>query len=455
MNTVSERLDAMQPQMIEALRRLVAIRSVEHLGEGGTPFGLGVQRCLEEALQIGRELGFETVNMDDMVGWCEYGSGEEMVAVLGHLDVVPEADGWTSPPYEARLVGDKIVGRGTTDDKGPLTAALFALKAVKETGIPLKRRIRILFGTNEETGSADMSYYLAHGGEVPVAGFTPDGEYPLINGEKGIVNENYERTLAQTGAFRLLRLEGGVAANVTPDFAMAKVAGPEGFELPEAEKIQVTKIEGGWQIEAQGVSAHGSQPETGENAIGRLALYLSRLPFEGEAAETISFLAEKIGMDCFGTMLGIALRDEISGNLSFNLGVILGDEGKVLVKLNYRYPVTFEQSDCQPKVRQAFEQAGWVRTDHRYMPKLYIPEDAPLVQALLKVYREATGDLSAPKVIGGGTYAKEIPNILAFGPIFPGDEMTEHRPNEYMTVGRLMDNAKIIAGAMMELAAAD
>ena len=232
MNTVSERLDAMQPQMIEALRRLVAIRSVEHLGEGGTPFGLGVQRCLEEALQIGRELGFETVNMDDMVGWCEYGSGEEMVAVLGHLDVVPEADGWTSPPYEARLVGDKIVGRGTTDDKGPLTAALFALKAVKETGIPLKRRIRILFGTNEETGSADMSYYLAHGGEVPVAGFTPDGEYPLINGEKGIVNENYERTLAQTGAFRLLRLEGGVAANVTPDFAIAKEAGPQGIELP-------------------------------------------------------------------------------------------------------------------------------------------------------------------------------------------------------------------------------
>ncbi len=453
MNTVSERLDAMAPELIAALKRLVAIRSVENPGEGGMPFGLGVQRCLEEALQIGRELGFETVNMDNVVGWCEYGSGEEMVAVLGHLDVVPEADGWEYPPYGAQVVGDKIVGRGTTDDKGPLAAALFALKAVREAGIPLKRRIRILFGTNEESGSADMKYYLDHGGEIPVAGFTPDGEYPLINGEKGIVNEDYERTMAQTGIFRLIRLEGGVAANVTPDFAVAQVAGPEGYEPPEAEKICVTKTEGGWRIEAGGVSAHGSQPEKGENAIGRLALYLNRLPFEGDAAGTLAFLAEKIGMDCFGAKLGADLRDEISGNLSFNLGVISGDEERVGVKLNYRYPVTFEVTDCQPKVQRAFEEAGWVRTAQRHMPKLYIPEDAPLVRSLLKVYREATGDMSAPKVIGGGTYAKEIPNILAFGPIFPGDEMTEHRPNEYITVGRLMENAKIIAGAMVELAA--
>lgn len=453
MDTISERLMAMQPELIEALRRMIAIRSVENPGEGGTPFGLGVQKCLEEALQIGRELGFETVNMDNMAGWCEYGSGEEMIAVLGHLDVVPEGEGWEYPPYEAKIVGDRIVGRGAVDDKGPVAASLFALKAIKDAGIPLKRRIRILMGTNEETGSKDMKYYLAHGGEVPVAGFTPDGEYPLINGEKGIINETYERAMVQSGSFRLMKLEGGAAANVVPDFAAAEVACPEGFDFPEAEKIQVARAGKIWRIEARGVSAHGSIPESGENAIGRLAVYLNRLPFEGDAAETIAFLAEKIGMDCFGTYLGVDLKDELSGSLSFNMGVISGDEEKVCVKLNYRYPVTFEASDCQPKVQQAFEKAGWSRTGHVHMEKLYIPEEEKLVQSLLKVYRGATGDMSAPQCIGGGTYAKEIPNILAFGPLFPGDEMIEHKPNEYITIGRLMENAKIIAGAMVELAA--
>ncbi len=455
MNTIPKRLDSMQPELIAALKRLVAIRSVENPGEGGTPFGLDVQRCLKEALQIGRELGFEAVNMDDIVGWCEYGSGEEMVAVLGHLDVVPEADGWKTPPYEAQIIGDRIIGRGVIDDKGPVVASLFALKAIRDAKIPLKRRIRILLGTNEETGAADMKYYLAHGGEIPASGFTPDGEYPLINGEKGIINETYERSMEQSGDFRVIRLEGGVAGNVAPDFAVAEVAGPEGYEPPEAEKIQVTKITGGWRIEARGVSAHGSHPEEGENAIGRLALYLDRLPFVGDAAQSFSFLAKKIGMDCFGTNLGADLKDEISGNMTFNMGILFGDEKKIGVKLNYRYPVTFEAADCQPKIQHAFEEAGWNRTAHLHKQKLYIPEDSALVQSLLKVYRQATGDLSAPKSIGGGTYAKAIPGILAFGPIFPGDEVTEHRPNEYITISRLMENAKIIAAAMVELATAD
>ncbi len=448
---LAERLDAMQPEIVTALKRLVAIRSVENPGEAGTPFGVEVQRCLEETLSLGRELGFETVNMDNMVGWCEYGEGEEMVAVLGHLDVVPEADGWDYPPYAAEIVGDRIIGRGVIDDKGPVVASLYALKAIRAAGIKLRRRIRILLGTNEETGAADMKYYMAHGGEIPIMGFTPDGEYPLINGEKGIINETYVRKTDRTSAFQLIRIQGGVAGNVAPDFAMAEIVVPEGFVMPEAEKITVTKTEKGYRIESSGVSAHGSHPEEGENAIGRLAIYLHKLPFEGETGKMLEFLAEKIGMDCFGEKLGCYLKDELSGNMTINLGTIEGDGEKVSVKLNYRYPVTCEYEDCQPKLEKAFREAGWEQVSHLHKPKLYIPEDSELVQSLLKVYREATGDMSGPKSIGGGTYAKAIPNILAFGPIFPGDEVTEHCPNEYITIKRLMENAKIIAAAMVEL----
>lgn len=449
---LADRLDAMEPEMLSALKRLIAIRSLENLGEDGTPFGVEVKRCLEEALALGEELGFSSMNMDDMVGWCEYGNGEEMVAVLGHLDVVPEADGWAYPPYAAKIVDGRVYGRGTIDDKGPVVASLFALKAIRDVGIPLKRRIRILLGTNEETGAADMKYYLAHGGEVPVMGFTPDGEYPLINGEKGIINETYERKLSQSGAFRLLSIEGGVAGNVTPDFAAAELLVPEGFQMPAAEKITAIKTEEGYRVEALGVSAHGSHPEEGENAIGRLAIYLHGLPFEGDMAKVFAFLAEKIGMDSYGILLGCHLEDELSGKMTFNLGKIDGDAEKISVKLNYRYPVTCTYEECQPVVEAAFLDAGWEQTVHLHKPKLYIPEDSELVQSLLRVYRAATGDMSAPKSIGGGTYAKAIPNILAFGPLFPGDEVTEHCPNEYITVERLMQNAKMIANAMVELA---
>ena len=175
------------------------------------------------------------------------------------------------------------------DDKGPVVASLFALKAIRDLGIPLNRRVRLLFGLNEETNDRDVLYYKAHGGEIPVLGFTPDGEYPLINGEKGILNESYAVQLHQTGAWQLNRVQGGVAGNVVPDYACAALTAPAGASLPEAEHITVTAIPGGYQVEAVGVSAHGSHPEQGENAIGRLVCYLDRLPLRGMPGRPCTF----------------------------------------------------------------------------------------------------------------------------------------------------------------------
>ena len=163
----------LQQDMITCLQESIRIPSVRGAAEPGAPYGAHVRRCLDHALAAATKLGFRTGNMDGHIGWCEYGEGEEMVAVLGHLDVVPEGEGWTVPPYEGRIVDGRIYGRGTMDDKGPTVASLYALQALKESGLPLKRRIRVIFGLNEETGSADMKYYAAHGGENPVMGFTP------------------------------------------------------------------------------------------------------------------------------------------------------------------------------------------------------------------------------------------------------------------------------------------
>lgn len=449
-------LRAHMDALIADLQQCIQIPSVYQEDGSGYPYGKPVHDCLEFVLARAKELGFVTCNMEEQVGWCEYGSGEEMVAVLGHLDVVPEGDGWTVPPYEGLVADGKIFGRGTMDDKGPTVAALYALKAIAASGLPTKRRIRILFGLNEETGSADMKYYKDHGGEIPVMGFTPDGEYPLINGEKGLVNEAYRCEYDQQGDLQITELWGGTAHNIVPNFAKATLRC--GGELADricsmvAPKIRCTATEDGVLVEAEGINAHGGTPWEGENAIGRLVQFLARLPLEGKAGAAISFLAQKLGMEWDGKSMGIAMSDQVSGDLTMNLGVLRGNEKGLEVKLNYRYPVTKTFDQCGPQVKAAFEEAGFNCSAEGHKEKLYMPPEHPLVEKLLKVYSDCTGLPAQPKSIGGGTYAKMIPNVLAFGPIFPGDEVREHKPDEFMELSRLLDNANILAEAMYAMA---
>ena len=453
----NELLEKSMPDLIRDLQGCIRIPSLYQADDSGYPYGKPVQECLEYTLKLAESLGFAVHNMDNQLGWAEYGEGEEMVAVLGHLDVVPEGDGWTVDPYGGEVVNGRIYGRGTIDDKGPTIASLYALKALKDSDVKLNRRIRVIFGLNEETGSADMKYYAAHGGEVPVMGFTPDGEYPVINGEKGLVNEGYTCRFTQSGPLFLKKLVGGTAHNIVPHFAWADFA----CDAPLADKIAAKTAEGitvkrtddGFLVEAEGVSAHGGTPWDGINANGRLVQFLAQLPIEGGLGVAITFLAEKLGLEYDGKSLGIAMEDELSGILTNNFGVITATEDTMEVKLNYRYPVTKTFDMCQPIVEKAFNEAGFVLTSKTYKNRLYVPAESELIQRLMKVYVDATGDTEAkPKSIGGGTYAKMLPNVVAFGPIFPGDEVREHKPDEFMEISRLLDNANILAEAMYTLA---
>lgn len=453
----NELLEKSMPDLIRDLQGCIRIPSIYQADDSGYPYGKSVQECLEYTLKVAEALGFRVHNMDNQLGWAEYGEGEEMVAVLGHLDVVPEGDGWTVDPYGGEVKDGRIYGRGTMDDKGPTITSLYALKAIADSGVKLNRRIRVIFGLNEETGSADMKYYAAHGGEVPVMGFTPDGEYPVINGEKGLINETYTCKFTQSGPLYLKSMVGGTAHNIVPHQAVVDFAcdAPLADQITAmtGEGITVTRTEDGVKIEAEGVSAHGGTPHEGINANGRLALFMAKLPLEGKLATAITFLAEKIGMEYDGASLGIAMEDELSGPLTNNFGVMNATENELVVKLNYRYPVTKTYEMAGPVVLAAFEAAGFELTGAVRKNRLYMPADSDLIQRLMKVYTDCTGDYeSKPKSIGGGTYAKMLPNVVAFGPIFPGDEVREHKPDEFMELSRLMDNANIIAEAMYALA---
>lgn len=441
-------------ELLADLAALIQIPSVEGEPAPDAPFGTEVARCLQETLALCEKLGFRTVNMDNRVGWCEYGEGEEMVAVLGHLDVVPAGDGWqAAEPFSGEIRDGRIYGRGSMDDKGPTVAALYALAALKDAGFVPSRRIRILFGTNEENGCQDMVWYLEHGGEIPVMGFTPDGEYPIINGEKGIMNCVYARKLSQTGDYRLTRFEGGTAGNVAPAYAVAELTCPsDAASKIELDKITVTPIDAGIRVEAAGISAHGSTPEQGENAIGRLAMALTQLPLDGDLADCMAFLADRIGMETRGESLGLAMRDDLSGELTVNLGVAAFAADTLSLTLSVRYPVTKTYDMAHPRLERAFSLGGFHETSMNHKEAIYMPPESELIRKLSKVYEEQTGDKAVLKSIGGGTYAKSIPNLVAFGPVFPGDEIREHKPDEYMEVERLLQNAEMLAAAMYELA---
>jgi len=447
----------MKEEIIESVQDVIRIESVEEEAKEGMPFGEGVHNALLNCLKLSRQLGFKTVNVDNMIGYAEYGTGDEMIAVLGHLDVVPEGEGWTYPPYAAEIHNGKIYGRGTTDDKGPLIGALYALKAIKDLNIPLKRRVRVFFGLNEETGSQCVKHYVEKGEEMPVCGFTPDAEYPIINGEKGIVTCKFKRKLTQEGNLILKSIKGGLAANVVPAYAEATIISKNNIEeIKELskgiEEIKIEEKDDSLIIKAYGISAHGSTPEKGKNAISHLLLFLGKLNFTGDTKECLDFLNKYIGLDLNGENLGIYLKDDISGKFIFNLGVISGSVDEIIIEINMRYPVTKTYEEFIDIFNQKMDLGKLEEVYLRHKKSLYVSPDTEFIKKLQKVYEEKVGGTANLISIGGGTYAKAMKNVVAFGPIFKGEPMVEHKPDEYIEIDSLIKNVQIMAAAIKELA---
>ena len=460
--SLKNRIENLQPQMIQALEELVRFESVRGTAEEGAPYGRENANCLKRALEMAEELGFRTHNMEGYVGWAEYGEGEEMIAIAAHLDVVAGGDGWTvCKPFEPTIKDGKMFGRGTMDNKGPAVIILYALKALVEEGFLPKRRVRVILGCDEENGSDCLKYYCQNGGELPVAGFTPDASFPLIQGEKGHMKLTVGKTFVQQDGWKLESIQGGVASNVVPQYAKAELLLDETAEtakqyLKEEKGIHIL-IEGNHlTIEADGISAHASRPDQGENAIGRLCLYLKELPLAAGAKEAVAFVADKIGMETTGETLKINLWDEPSGALTLNIGLISteiqNDEMKLQVTLDSRCPVTFGYDDLVPAVKTAFTEAGWGVVQESWSDSIYKADDSEIVQKLLGVYRGLTGDQTPAYCIGGGTYAKDLPNILAFGAEKQGADHCIHGADEYIYLEQLTECAYIYAEAIKALA---
>lgn len=463
-----DRIDSYKEEMIGTLQELIAIPGVAGAAEGDAPFGKDVQRALDFMLEKGRQDGFIAVNVDNHAGHLEfYGndSGKTM-GILAHLDVVPAGEGWERPPFGGQVEDGRIYGRGTSDDKGPLLAAYFAMKALKEESFVPDGRIRLILGLDEEAGTGWQSlkaYFKEQA--YPDFGFTPDADFPVIHAEMGILIFDLVKKIGKfaTGqGVELSSLTGGNAPNMVADRARAVIQAPDYTEIKDMladyreETGHVIKAKGvgkGLEILAEGVSSHGARPGDGVNAISILLEFFSRIRFANEdVADFIEFYKQHIGFDLHGERIGCSFSDEVSGKLLFNVGKIQIDQKTARLTVNIRYPVTGAGEAVYEAMAPALDRYGFgvVKLDHQ-LP-IFIPEDDPLIVTLMEVYRRHSGDLtSPPMVIGGGTYARAAKNVVAFGMSYPGQPVLAHQKDESVSIDELLLATKIYAEAIYEL----
>jgi succinyl-diaminopimelate desuccinylase len=429
MTEIRKYLESHKQEIIGLLAELIAIPSIQGKAEEGAPFGREPARALEVMLKKCSEAGFKVDNVENYAGSADINDLPAELAVLTHLDVVPVGSGWTTDPFVLRYESDtdKLIGRGAIDDKGPAVAAFFAAKALKDLGIPLKKGVRLIFGTNEENGSADLAYYRKKR-ELPPMVFTPDGEYPLINAEKGMLRVYFSSDFDDE---EILEIQAGTVINAVPQFCTVTMNSDEG------EPVEAVY---------EGVSAHASTPDKGENAITQF------LDSYSGGNMLLCGLAELFRHGEFsGKSCGLGFSDELSGDMTCLLSMLNTENGRIYGGIDIRFPLDRTKAEISGIICNALENAGFTVDSCDGVEPHCTDENSTFVQTLLKTYERVTGDKGRCIAIGGGTYVHEIEGGVAFGAEFPNEDGHMHSPDEFITVSNLLKNAEIMAEAMAEL----
>jgi succinyl-diaminopimelate desuccinylase len=453
-------------ELLKDLEGLLKIESIKDEQTKSTqyPMGTKVGEALDYVLSLSETAGLTTKNLDGYAGYADLGDGDlgDMVGVLCHVDVVPATGEWTSPPFEPAIRDGKLYARGAIDDKGPTIAAVYGLKIVKELGLPLQKRVRIIFGTDEESGMSCMKHY-QQVEQMPSVGFAPDADFPIINAEKGQLN--VKLTIGNSneddaGEVQLISFRAGERGNMVPEKAVAVIKGDadhlllefEGFCNDKGLKRKINHDENQVEITLFGVSAHGMEPHIGLNAGTTLASFLRAFDFTGEAAKYLDFLDE-LHEDYEGSSLDISYRDDVTGPLTVNPGILHFEQDQGgNVHLNIRCPVTTDFEETKNKLNLNIIQKGLRVEEVKESQPHHVGAEHPMIHALQEAYQGETGLEPTLLSTGGATYARFMENGVAFGASFPGKEMTAHQKDEYIEVDDLLKAAAIYARAIYNLA---
>jgi len=449
--------------MLADISRLVRIPSDRQPASPGEPFGAGPAAALAEALEIARDYGFKIKNYDNYVGIVDLGEGPACLDILAHLDVVPGGGGWQiTQPFEPLIQDGRIYGRGTSDDKGPAVAALHAMRAVAELGIPLKGRVRLILGTDEECGSSDIDYYYQQQPEAPMT-FSPDAEFPVINIEKGRLQGEFKSTWpAVNDCARIISIHGGVKFNVVPEDAEAVIDGLLTSEIRTFADKMTTRTGVQFSIEAQsgrtmikakGKSAHAAMPDMGNNAITGLLTLLAELPLADQPGfQVIQALARLLPHgDWHGNALGVAMSDDLSGPLTLSFNMIDADETGLKGAFDCRAPLCASDSNVRRIVAARFKENNILLADQPMVPPHHVPEDLPFIQTLLRAYETYSGKKGRCLAIGGGTYVHSLQRGVAFGCADLAVDNHLHGADEFAEINQLVMSAKIFTQVIIDL----
>ncbi|HES9838812.1 TPA: dipeptidase [Streptococcus pneumoniae] len=431
-------------EFLISLKTLISYPSVLNEGENGTPFGQAIQDVLEKTLEICRDIGFTTyLDPKGYYGYAEIDQGAELLAILCHLDVVPSGDeaDWQTPPFEATIKDGWVFGRGVQDDKGPSLAALYAVKSLLDQGIQFKKRVRFIFGTDEETLWRCMARYNTIEEQASM-GFAPDSSFPLTYAEKGLLQVK----LHGPGSDQL-ELEVGGAFNVVPDKAnyqgllyeqVCNGLKEAGYDYQTTEQT----------VTVLGVPKHAKDASQGINAVIRLATILAPL----QEHPALSFLATQAGQDGTGRQIFGDIADEPSGHLSFNVAGLMINHERSEIRIDIRTPVLADKEELVELLTRCAQNYQLRYEEFDYLAPLYVAKDSKLVSTLMQIYQEKTGDNSPAISSGGATFARTMPNCVAFGALFPGAKQTEHQANECAVLEDLYRAMDIYAEAVYRLA---
>lgn len=448
---VRSMIEGYRNEIVEKLGRLVAINSVEGTPLPDAPFGEGPRKALVSALNMMEADGFKTVNLDNYAGYAEMGHGPQLIGIVGHLDVVPanKEDGWDSDPFVMTEKDGVLYGRGVSDDKGAIVASMIAMKVIRDMGVDVNKRVRLIMGTNEETGSKCLAHYVEKEGSVDY-GFTPDGDFPGVHGEKGMVAAVYRSR--KTG---IRAIEGGTARNVVCpkctisvdrcSFSRKKL---EDYFNNKNLDYEIEEGENTVRITVIGVAAHASLPHLGTNAISYLMCALKEAGYQDPF---VDFYCSHFGIETDGKSVGAKCSDEY-GELTLNPGVISMKNGVIEGSIDIRFPVTYHGHQIVKMMTPHLEDDGGEIEILNTVEPLFFDPQSPLVKSLLEAYQEVTFDTKTmPMVIGGGTYAKGIDNTIAFGCAFPGKDYRIHNANEFVEIDELLLQAEIYVAAILKL----
>ena len=485
---ISAWMEEHREELIRDIMRLVRIPSVSDPVSGTRPFGAPCREAMDEMLKIAEEHGFVTENYDYYVG--SIGTGEKnwenMIGFWNHLDVVPAGNGWKYEPFHPVQKGDFLIGRGAQDNKGPAVGMLYVMQCLRELGVPLAHELCLFVGCDEEHGMEDLAWYRANY-PCPAMSMIADSGFPVCYGEKGILEGRLAGRSEWSGA--VLSCTGGSAGNIIPDLARAvlrkdglvraelleRLAGEEGKKGGKSAEGKEEEAEGvlwmeetaeGLVVSARGRAKHSAFPEGSRNAVHMLTSFLGSLNSLNGADRKLFQSLALFSEGYYGTNFGAGYEDEVSGKTTCAATVLSMEDRRPILQLNIRYAITDDPERLKNAIRRTCGDRGFVWEAQRNSAPGHFPGNHPAVGILTDLYNEITGEQKESFVMGGGTYARMLPNAFAYGPGgLPENERDRqqreklfcpgcggaHEPDEGLNVRQLLEALKIYALGIVAL----